>query len=360
MKSIGLIAILAASSLGLGGNALAAPCTSVADCAEWVDLGAVRVMVYRSIPLETRNTEVTRAVIVIHGAGRDADNYFRSMTSGAFLAGALNNTVVISPRFASQNGDCQDKLGEKEANWPCGGAVRWTVGGPAAGDTKVTSFDFMDKLLRDLASKKTFPGLRQIVLTGHSAGGQFVSRYQMSNKVHETLGVPVSYVISNPSSYAYLDPVRPTMTVFMANIQSLPPGYISALPARPPEPFVPFQEGRGCTIFDNWPYGMKDRAGYSADIPIDQLKKQFTSRPAIYLLGGLDILPLFGFDSSCGAMAQGPTRLARGLAFARYANDRLGAKHEVVVVPACGHNGRCMMTDNLSLARLFPDTAVPQ
>ena len=62
---------------------------------------------------------------------------------------------------------------------------------------------------------------------------------------------------------------------------------------------------------------------------------------------------LFGFDGSCGAMAQGPTRMARGLAYARYVGERAGAQHEVKEVPSCGHNARCMFTDGAALALLF-------
>ena len=341
----------------MAGPVLAAPCTTVADCTEWVAVGSgsVRVLVYRSFPLDTKNPEITRAVVVIHGAGRDADNYFRHMMAAAFLVGALENTVVISPRFASNNGEgCTDKVAEKEAKWQCGGPGRWTAGGGSVDNATVTSFDVIDQMLRDLASRKAFPNLKAIVLAGHSAGGQFVSRYQMANQVHETLGVPLTYVVANPSSYGYLDAVRPSSTVLSANVSALPPGYVAAPAAKPPEPFIAFSDGRNCTTYDDWPYGLKKRDGYSAKLTNDQLKKQLSSRPATYLLGGLDILPLFGFDGSCSAMAQGPTRLARGLAFGRYANERLGAKHEVVVVPACGHNGRCMFTDNAALGLLFP------
>lgn len=336
--------------------ASAAPCTTVADCSEWVAVNSssARVLVYRSFPLDTKNSEITRAIIVIHGAGRDADNYFQHMMAAAFLAGALENTVVISPRFAANNGGCSDKLAEKEANWQCNGPGRWTSGGAAVGPDSVTSYDVIDQMLRNLASHKAFPNLKRIVLTGHSAGGQFVTRYQMANQVHETLGVPITYVVANPSAYAYVDPARPSVTVLSANVSALPPGYVAALPARPPEPFVAFSDGRDCTTYDDWPYGLKKRVGYAAKLADDQLKKQLASRSTTYLLGGLDILPLFGFDGSCPAMAQGPTRLARGLAFGRYTNERLGAKHEVVVVPACGHNGRCMFTDNAALPLLFP------
>jgi len=64
-----------------------------------------------------------------------------------------------------------------------------------------------------------------------------------------------------------------------------------------------------------------------------------------------------GFDSSCPAMGQGPTRLARGLAYARYVNERLGAQHNTFVVPACGHSARCMFTVEQVLPLLFPKLA---
>ena len=36
-----------------------------------------------------------------------------------------------------------------------------------------------------------------------------MTRYEMANQVHDTLGVPVTYVVANPSSYAYPDAGRP-------------------------------------------------------------------------------------------------------------------------------------------------------
>lgn len=86
----------------------------------------------------------------------------------------------------------------------------------------------------------------------------------------------------------------------------------------------------------------------------DQLRRQLASRPTTYLLGQNDILPLSGFDSSCGAMAQGPTRQARGQAYAKCVNETLGGHHQVVVVTGCGHNGRCMYTSEPGIRVLFP------
>src|SRR6476620_12717746 len=74
----------------------------------------------------------------------------------------------------------------------------------------ISAFDFMDEIVRQLANKKNFPNLRKIVVAGHSAGGQFVSRYEMANKIHGTAGVAMSYVVANPSTYAWPSAIRPT------------------------------------------------------------------------------------------------------------------------------------------------------
>ena len=312
---------------------LAAPCTTV-NCQEWVNLGSdsARSLVYRSHSLTTKNEAITRAFVLIHGAGRDADNYFRTAVAAGFLAGALDNTIILSPRFAAKNGGCSDTLDTNEVNWPCGGNS-WRAGGVAANNEQLTSFDLMDEILRKLAKKDVFPNLKVIVISGHSAGGQYVTRYQMANQIHDVLGVPVTYIVSNPSSYAYLDTTRPNAAG---------------------DDFRAFNDARNCTTFDQWPYGLQNRAGYAAKLSEEQLKKQLAARSVIYLLGELDTTPLAGFDGSCPAMAQGSNRLLRGQAFAKFVNQKFGAKHQVTTVPLCGHNARCIFTAEVALPLLFP------
>jgi len=313
----------------------AEPCTTAtSDCTRWVSLGnQARSLVYSTYPLDQKNDRIVRALIVVHGQGRDADNYFRTSLAAAFLANAFTDTIVISPRFASNNGTgCRDTLGPNEVNWPCGGDS-WRSGGLATNNAQLTSYDFMDAIVRALARKENFPNLKAIVISGHSAGGQFVTRYEMGNQVHESISIPITYVVANPSSYSYLDPERPAGTN---------------------NELRPFGDARNCTTYDTWPYGLKNRTGYTAKISDDLLKKQLASRPVTYLLGELDVLPLAGFDSSCPAMAQGPTRLARGQSFAAYVNAKYHAQHKTVVVPLCGHNARCMFTAEVALPILFP------
>lgn len=331
--------------------------TASPECTEWVEIkgGPARFLVYRSHALGERNEAIARAVLMIHGQNRDAHNYYRHVLAAGFLAGALDDALILSLRFASnEGGSCRDTLAEGEPGWICLGPDSWRNGGPAVGNADITSYDPVDEILRRLTKRDTFPNLRAIVVAGHSAGGQFVGRYAMSNTVHDELPVKPAYIVANPSSYTYLDDRRPTVSAVPETVAAMPPGYVAPRPATPPDPFSAFRDGDDCTGYDHWPYGLRKRTGYAAGLDDEALRRQVAERRAVYLLGELDILPLYGFDDSCSAMAQGPTRLARGLAFARHVNDRHGANNEALVVPACGHSARCMFTADMSLKLLFP------
>src|SRR4051812_175035 len=343
-----------------------APCTTpTSACVQWVQppLPASRLRVYSSYPLESPNEQITRAFIVLHGTSRDADDYFQTALAAAFLADGLKDTLIIAPRFAASSGDtgngvgsCRDALAPREADWGC--EVQrpnsWRSGGPELGGKGLTSYDYMDELLSLIAKKAVFPNLRSIVLAGHSAGAQFVIRYQMSNRVHDSLRVPVSYIVANSSGYPYLDERRPTATAMPPDVAAAAPGYASAPSKNPPPPFSLFADARNCGAFNDWPYGLKNRVGYSSKVSDEELKRQIVERPMTFLLGEYDILPLAGFDNPCPAMAQGPTRLARGLVFNKYLEEQFQARHSAVVVPLCGHNARCMFTANDVLPLLFP------
>jgi pimeloyl-ACP methyl ester carboxylesterase len=299
-------------------------------------------VVYRSFPLSVKSTNVRRALVVVHGSGRNADSYFVSAMAGALLAEALADTLVVSPRLASNSGGgCADQLEAGEISWTCGGEQDWRRGGSATDLKDGTTFDLLDEILRRLARRDLFPNLRAIVVTGHSAGGQVVNRYAAANKVESSLGVPVRYVVANPSSYLYLDGRR------------LSSGACSEKGGCTGE-FREYADRANCTTYDNWHYGMQRRAGYAASVSDEDLRSRLVARDVTYLLGGLDTLPLFGFDESCPAMAQGSSRLARGMAYWNFLRNEYKAKHRLVIVPNCGHNGRCMYTADQALPLLFP------
>ena len=76
--------------------------------------------------------------------------------AAAFLAGAVDDTVVIAPH--SRQRGLQDKLEANEVSWSCNGDS-WRSGGSATSHPDLSSFDFVDEILRKLAKKATFPNL---------------------------------------------------------------------------------------------------------------------------------------------------------------------------------------------------------
>jgi hypothetical protein len=331
-----------------------APCATAADaCTEWValDKAGARSLIYRSYPLTKPNPRIRRALVMVHGTLRNADHYFTTATGAGFLAKALDDTIIIAPAIRSADAGCKDALAPNEVSWSCRGDT-WRSGGVAASHSGLTSFDFVDEILRRLADKRVFPNLKAIVVAGHSAGGQFVHRYEMANRVHDTLGVSVSYVVANPSSYAWPDATRP-LPVGDAAPAAAVAGWNSEAP-HVNFTYGPFDAAKA-PDYDRWPYGFAERTtGYAARLSDGQLRAQLAGRPTTYLLSQVDTLPLGGFDDSPRAMAQGATRRARGEAFVKFINERLGAHAKVLIVPECGHNDRCVFTTDAVLGVIFP------
>ncbi|MCM3382243.1 hypothetical protein M3639_20935, partial [Alkalihalobacillus rhizosphaerae] len=77
---------------------------------------------------------------------------------------------------------------------------------------------------------------------------------------------------------------------------------------------------------------------YVASQDVRDLETRYVARHVVYLLGQADTNPTTHFiDRSCAAMAQGPYRLARGLAYFDYLKKRHpdDLAQQVVEVPGC-------------------------
>ena len=176
----------------------------------------------------------------------------------------------------------------------------------------------------------------------------------MANRIDPVPGIVMSYVVANPSTYAWpvaerplpvgnADPVGADKEALGPNGERVNGNF----------QYGPFDATRAPS-FNLWPAGLDSLAGYTAGMSPDQLRKNLVSRTTTYLLGQVDVLPLGGFDSSPNAMAQGPTRRARGEAYFKYLTETLGAKHKAIIVSECGHNARCMYTTDVVLPVIFP------
>jgi hypothetical protein len=324
--------------------------TTPVSCRDFLTIGegSARALVYRTHPLHVPNQSIRQALVVIHGAERAARFEFRSALAGAFLAGVIENTLIVLPRFTTDDGrSCTDSVATNELNFNCDVLLRdWRVGGSAINNPALSAFDVVDAILLTLARKDLFPNLRSIVVAGHSAGGQFVTLYQTANTVHDRLGVPVSYVVANASAYAYVDDRRP--------IVSMPNATAAAEGNPQPTRFGPLRNATECSTYSDWPFGLANRHGYASRFSDVHLRQQATRRSVTYLLGERDTSPPGGFFGSCAGIAQGSTRLARGIAFATYMSEAHGAQHKAIVVEDCGHDARCIYTADQALPALFP------
>ena len=102
--------------------------------------------------------------------------------------------------------------------------------------------------------------------------------------------------------------------------------------------------------------GLVGRTGPLSRLGVEQLRSQLVGRPVTYVVGDQESPQTPALDRACAAMAQGSSRLTRAQAYFKYVTERLGARHTLIVVPQCGHSGRCVLTSDRVLRALFPAT----
>ncbi|MBJ9921596.1 MULTISPECIES: alpha/beta hydrolase [Burkholderia cepacia complex] len=317
---------------------LEAPVKAVADQRVTVDTpqGSAVLPVYADHPLDRAAPDIVRVFIVIHGTLRNADAYYASGRKVVEKAGAAGaGTMVVAPQFLTRADVRAFSLGASTLAWTQEG---WKGGEPARQPAPVSSFAALDALLAHFADRSLYPSLSTIVVIGHSAGAQLLQRYAVAGREGDALartGVAVRYVVANPSSYLYFDDERP-------NADAL--------------------AGGACPRATEWKYGLKSAPPYVASQDVRDLETRYVARRVVYLLGQADTNPYTHFiDRSCAAMAQGPYRLARGLAYFDYLKKRHpdDLAQQVVEVPGVGHDGLGMFTSACGLAVLFGQ-ALPQ
>ncbi|MFM0045839.1 alpha/beta fold hydrolase [Paraburkholderia sediminicola] len=282
--------------------------------------------------------DVKRAVILIHGRLRNADSYFDLAERACALAGGGADTLLIVPQFLASADLSAHALPPSTLHWEW---TSWMGGENAEGPAPISSFDVLDAILQTLASREQFASLSEVVIAGHSGGGQVVQRYAVVAQGEAPLvarGIALRYVVANPSSYVYFDAMRPSAS----------------------GEFEPF-DATACPSFNRWKYGLEDLPAYASSREgagsADTLESRYAHREVTVLLGGADCDPQHpALDRSCAAQAQGEHRLARGLAYARYMASRHpegSAKHRTFVIDGVGHDAKGIFGSAAGLAALF-------
>lgn len=294
-----------------------------------------------SVDLTAPHPEVTRALLVFHGKLRNADVYNASGLKAVRAAGAAGKTtLLITPQFLAQVDIDAFHLPAAMLRWSTNG---W-MGGDDALNARVSSFDAIDAILAMFADRGHFPNLRNVVLAGHSGGGQIVQRYAVVGREPDLLldrGIHVRFVVANPSSYIYFSPLRPVL-----DAQNT---FRFALPRK------------SCYgHYDLWKFGINDPPPYVGRADFAQLEQRYVHRDVRYLLGTEDTDPNHpALDKTCPAEDEGPYRLYRGKAYFSYLEQRHpeltqpGATQQLWLIPGVGHDGDLMLTSVCGLAAIF-------
>lgn len=277
---------------------------------------------YSSHNLVGANSGITNVVFSIHGISAldgQVRTEYTGMTSAINNSSSSSNTLIISPHFFHEGRGL-------ELDWD--NAV-WRAGGKASSPngTSLSSSQIVDYFLTEyLLENDNFPNLSNVIIAGHSAGGQFVQRFaSISETEEEYPSYDFTYLTANASHYAYPNSLRWDGS----------------------NTFIPI----GCTTYNNFPYGLDalaedDRYAFISLIGLENIRIQLINRKVYYVLGELDITNTTG---GCEPESQqggsGNSRYQRGQFMLQFMNDQYPTnQHEILSVPNVGHNANNMHT----------------
>lgn len=291
--------------------------------------------------LTTPNKKIKQLVIYVHGASRNGLDYFEWGENAVKTAQKTEETLLISPQFASEQDLKDHKLDEKYLFWV---KNNWRSGDESVSSNarvmteSFSSYALIDSMIAQVCKKELFPNLKKITVIGHSAGGQFIQRYSGMTPMPNVLKKQFQFrfIAMNPSSYVYLDERRPLKTA--TGLAFIRP------------------DTTGCSDFNTYPKGFENLNPYASKIGQESFKKQFLSRDIVFLLGGNDIdMNDTSLDKTCSGNLQGRFRLERGQFFYEYIQtfSKKGKVHVMEVVPKVAHSGEKMINNDIAKKYLF-------
>lgn len=328
------------------------------------------------------NVNIEAAIVVVHGSGRNADEYLYSMMVASQMQSrySYENVLVIAPMFlAPEDGVYAVPVIMEEEDWM--GMMRepmvwnetfpiahtWRYGANAlAPNDKYSSYDVMDAIVEKLLLMVGGEDLKRIIVAGHSAGGQFTQRWALTSNSpawpegddqdgvrpwsmqngnvstkrrrgtewnsrlfnHSTFDLRV--VVANPRSFAYLDERRWVNSTHFA------------IPSR--------DKIESCPTYNSWEWGLqpggleapyKDRALELFDGDVVRLAERYSKRNVVYLAGFDDTEHMRGSCEDDGF--QGTTRLERSSFFYKSLGIYFDKTvHSRVVIDCVGHDHSLM------------------
>jgi len=296
---------------------------------------------------------VQQAIIVVNGATRADEKYFRDMVRIVGQRNKQEHTLVVAPAWGEKRcsaadwsrGTSSQEYSDAQAllwapqdfPFPTIDVRSWIFGGGSVQGSH--SFEVLDSVVEWVQAN--YPRLQRLVVTGFSAGGQYVDRWaafspEGANGVTRSRGLPLRIIIGSPSTVLYLSEERPNPACVPDEGQNQGPDW-SCSDFSIPGP------GRDCG--SQWNKyiigldGLQDGASSEGDLrhdvnqylrkSIDTTSSSTLSKEVRDRWATKDIRFLFGSRDTkqcgvgacsdlCDAMLTGKSRLQRGLNFMGY------------------------------------------
>jgi len=294
--------------------------------------GNVRTAYFESNhDLAIAGNDIRRVIVLVHGASRTNITFERVMTE--VLARGLDaETLVFAPQFLTEDDVTANALGPEALFWAGG----WRQGDLSRdnGLGRISSFEIVDRVVREVVNNN--PQVSDVVIAGHSAGGQYAQRFAAASRLQQDLealvaGIRVRYVPSNPSSTVYMNDRRRVA----GSIEEF------AVP-----------DSTQCPDYDEYRYGLGSGLNNYVTTAggADQVRVQYPLRDVRYLMGELDNdANSSSLDRSCEANLQGAQRLERATIYYHHIRDAFDESvhdtHVMAVSPDIGHTSRVFTTD---------------
>jgi hypothetical protein len=206
--------------------------------------------------------------------------------------------------------------------WKDGG-LSSNKGGVPSRPFRISSFEVTNRMLQQAVD--SYPNLRRIVITGHSAGGQFAARYILSAIIPS--GFPEDKVIfapANPTSFAYISGERPVQPLTYPITFSTPTS-ADCDGKNDPRNFKDYNKYE-VAVVDTDHDGVCDGCfSYPRSFSYDTLIRNLRERRMVHLVGLDDDSPtLSNIGQSCPSHLQGETRLDRFEAYYEHLKREFG------------------------------------
>jgi pimeloyl-ACP methyl ester carboxylesterase len=298
-----------------------------------IEPGAPQLAYYSTTDIK-QDPSIRIALIIIHGSGRNADDYLCCGISSVPPA-LRGSTVVITPIFlANEDGTMPTPVPLLRWNDTDPIPHTWRYGANAI-NANISSYQAIDTFIEKIIDR--LPNLERVIIAGHSAGGQFTHRWALtSGSKLWNQAVSIRVVAANPRSFCYLDGRRFLNGTFcIPNASTL----------------------SNCPGYDQWEWGLEQGGRLTTpyfDTALEQIGgkelmvQRYGRRDVVYLAGALDTLTV---RSECESDEfQGPTRRARSnLFFAslKYIYGTEQVRHRRLVAYGVPHD-HCLIFQSLA------------